>query len=119
MRSHLNETSNTQIWSMFLPLYSGEAMLCGLPLFHANGTMITGAIPFSMNGHVVLLTPNGFRSKSVIKYFYKIVEHYKPVTFSAVPTVLSALLTTPIEDEDISSLRFVILWRGPPFRRFI
>ncbi|MBW2439150.1 MAG: AMP-binding protein, partial [Deltaproteobacteria bacterium] len=54
--------------------------------------------------------------------FYKIVDHYKAVTFSSVPTVLSILLDIPVGDADISSLRYAICGAAPLsvelFKRF-
>jgi fatty-acyl-CoA synthase len=110
---------------MFLPaldLNQGEAILCGLPLFHANGTTVTGSTPFSIGAHVVLLGTSGYRDPYVAQNFYKIVEHYKAVTFSAVPTFLSVLLEIPKGDANISSLRFAGCGAAPLsvelFKRF-
>ena len=100
----------------------GEAALCGLPLFHVNGTTVTGSMPFSIGAHVVLLGPRGYRDPSVMQNFYKIVDHYKAVSFSSVPTVLSVLLDIPKGDADISSLRYAICGAAPLsvelFKRF-
>jgi fatty-acyl-CoA synthase len=103
-------------------LNTGEATLCGLPLFHVNGTTVTGSLPFSIGAHVVLLGPRGYRDPSVMQNFYKIVDHYQAVTFSSVPTVLSVLLDIPKGDADISSLRYAICGAAPLsvelFKRF-
>jgi fatty-acyl-CoA synthase len=54
--------------------------------------------------------------------FYKIVDFYKPVSFSGVPTILSVLLDIPKGDADISSLRYAGCGAAPLsmelFRRF-
>jgi fatty-acyl-CoA synthase len=54
--------------------------------------------------------------------FYKIVAHYRAVSFSSVPTVLSVLLDTPKGDADISSLRYAGCGAAPLsvelFRKF-
>jgi fatty-acyl-CoA synthase len=97
-RTHFNEAAMANIFKFILPMDTGEAMLCGLPLFHANGTTVTGSTPFLIGAHVVLLSPRGYRDESVMKNFYKIVEHYQAVTFSAVPTILGVLLDIPKED---------------------
>lgn len=94
-------------------LRTGETILCGLPLFHVNGTTVTGSMPFSLGAHVVLLSPRGYREPSIMQNFYKIVEHYRAVTFSAVPTVLSVLLDIPKGKSDISSLRYAICGAAP------
>jgi len=103
--THYNEAAMALMFSSVLDLQPGEVTMCGLPLFHVNGTTVTGSGPFSIGAHVVILGAMGYRDPLVIKNFYKIVERYRAVTFSSVPTVLSMLLDTPKGDADISSLR--------------
>jgi fatty-acyl-CoA synthase len=123
-RTHFNEAAITAILQLVAgaDLKTGDSVLCGLPMFHGNATMATGIFPFSIGGHVVLLSPRGYRDPSVLQNFYKIVEHYRAVTFSCVPTVLSVLLDIPKQDADISSLRFGICGAAPlsvdVFKRF-
>ena len=112
-RTHFNEAAMAFIFKFILPMDTGAAMLCGLPLLHANGTTVTGSLPFLIGAHVVLLSPRGYRDESVMKNFYKIVEHYKAVTFSTVPTILGVLLDIPKGDADISSLRYAICGAAP------
>jgi len=103
-------------------LYAGEAIMCGLPLFHVNGTTVTGSFPFSIGAHAVILGPMGYRDPSIMQNFYRIVEHYRAVSFSCVPTVLSVLLEIPKADADISSLRYLVCGAAPLsvelFKRF-
>lgn len=121
-RTHYNEVvmaHDLKIMGGFTP---GSTLLCGLPLFHCNGTLVTGLTPFSFGGHVVILSPMGYRDPGVMKNFYRIVEKYKAETFSAVPTILSVLLDIPPGDADISSLKYAICGAAPLsvelFRRF-
>ena len=120
--THYNEAAMACILMAALELNQGETTLCGLPLFHVNGTMVTGSGPFSIGAHVVILGPMGYRDPSIMQNFYKIVAHYRPVTFSSVPTVLSVLLDMPKAEADLSSLRFAICGAAPLsvelFRRF-
>ena len=120
--THFNETAMAFMLGAAAVLNKGEATLCGLPLFHVNGTMVTGSTPFSIGAHVVLLGPRGYRDPSVMQNFYKIVGLYKAVAFSSVPTVLSVLLDIPIGGADISSLRYAICGAAPLsvelFKRF-
>lgn len=104
--THFNEVAMSLMMVLHGDLRRGEATLSGLPLFHVNATTVTGSYPFSIGAHVVILSPQGYRDANVIKNFYKIVEHYKAVSFSLVPTVLSMLLQVPTDDADISSLRY-------------
>lgn len=121
-RSHFNEIA--LIWSLrfAVDLRPGEAVMVGLPLFHCNGACITGLLPFSMGGEVVMLSAAGYRDPAIMKHFYEIVAHFRPVFFSCVPTVLSVLLDIPVGDADISSLRYLICGAAPLsvelFRRF-
>jgi fatty-acyl-CoA synthase len=120
--THLNEAAMALMTAAAADLKTGETTMCGLPLFHVNGTTVTGSVPFSMGAHVVLLSPTGYRNPRVMQNFYKIVEHYRAVTFSSVPTVLSVLLDIPKGDSDISSLRYLGCGAAPLsvelFRRF-
>lgn len=120
--THFNEAAMAFMVGLAADINAGEAMLCGLPLFHVNGTMVTGSLPLSMGAHIVILGPRGYRDPSIMQNFYKIVQHYRAVTFSAVPTVLSVLLDIPKGDADISSLRYAICGAAPLsvelFRKF-
>ncbi len=120
--THFNEAAMAFMAGYAVDLNPGETTLCGLPLFHVNGTTVTGSAPFSMGAHVVLISPSGYRDPSIMKNFYKIVEYYRAVTFSSVPTVLATLLDIPKGDADISSLRYAICGAAPLsvelFRRF-
>ena len=111
--THMNEVALSVTADMSTELNAGEAVLVGLPLFHINGTLLTGFYPFSIGAHVVLMTPRGYRDPSVMANFYSIAAHYKAVTFSAVPTILSMLLEASRGDADISSLRYCICGAAP------
>ncbi len=112
-RSHSNEVVIAWDLMATTALQPGDAVMVGLPLFHANGTCVTGLLPFSVGGHVVMLSPAGYRDASIMKNFYNIVDHYKPVFFSCVPTVLSVLLEIPVGSADISSLRYLLCGAAP------
>ncbi|RLB40093.1 MAG: acyl-CoA synthetase [Deltaproteobacteria bacterium] len=112
-RTHFNEVVLTWDLMAATGLQAGEAVMVGLPLFHCNGTCITGLLPFSLGGHVIILSAAGYRDASIMKNFYKIVEHFRPVFFSCVPTVLSVLLDLPVGDADISSLRYLVCGAAP------
>ena len=92
---------------------SPRTVLCGLPLFHVNGQLVTGLQPWMRGDHVVLATPEGYRGKTVIARFWDIVARFRISTFSGVPTLYSAVLETPIRDNDICSLEFAICGAAP------
>lgn len=115
LRTHRNELVNATSVLHAAPsmLGMGRTILCGLPLFHVNATLITGLIPFMNGATVVLATPQGFRGKGVFEHFWQIVERFKVTTFSGVPTVYSTLLQHPVGDNDISSLEYCMCGAAP------
>ncbi|WP_436774365.1 AMP-binding protein [Yinghuangia sp. YIM S09857] len=85
--------------------YTGDAVaLAGLPLFHVNALHVTGLGSFMHGRPVVSLGPLGYRDKALTADFWRIIEHFRVTSFSAVPTVYAALPPVP-EDVDLSSLR--------------
>ncbi|WP_028326076.1 acyl-CoA synthetase [Desulfatirhabdium butyrativorans] len=121
-RTHFNEVIMGWDIRAMGGLSRSSSLLCGLPLFHVNGTTVTGLAPFSVGAHVVILSPSGYREPTIIKNFFKIVEKYRATNFSAVPTALSTLLDVPVAGADISSLQYAICGAAPLsvelFRRF-
>lgn len=112
-RTHFNEAANAWAVTTVTDITASDTLLCGLPLFHSNAMMVTGLAPFSVGAHVVLLSPAGYRNPRTIPAFWRSVERYRATFFSAVPTVLSALLNVPREDANIRSLRFAICGAAP------
>ncbi|TMR93945.1 acyl-CoA synthetase [Nonomuraea basaltis] len=78
--------------------------LAGLPLFHVNAVHVTGLAPFMHGASVVSLGPLGYRDKTLMADFWRIIERYQVTAFSAVPTVYANLPPVP-DGVDISSLR--------------
>lgn len=119
--THFNEVYDAWAAAQFLDMSPEKVIFCGLPLFHVNGVIVTGMLPFMHGASVVLGTPQGYRG-GVIPNFWSIVEHYKINYFSGVPTVYSALLNVPLEEQDISSLEFAVCGAAPMpvevFRKF-
>ena len=120
--THLNELANAWSVAAVGGVEPGDTLLCGLPLFHVNGVVVTGLVPFMVGARAVLLGADGFRSKTMIAHFWRNVARWKASFFSAVPTVYSTLLATPIDDADVSTLRYALCGAAamPPelIRRF-
>ena len=120
--THLNELANAWSVAAVGGVAPGDTLLCGLPLFHVNGVVVTGLVPFMAGARAVLLGADGFRSKTAIAHFWRNVERWRASFFSAVPTVYSTLLATPIGGADVSSLRYALCGAAamPPelIRRF-
>ncbi|HDJ29220.1 MAG TPA: acyl-CoA synthetase [Proteobacteria bacterium] len=112
--THFNEVSMVEMVRInFSGLHQGDTFMCGLPLFHVNGTTATGSLPLALGAHILLLSPRGYRDPGVIKNFSRIVEHYRGVFFSAVPTVLAMLLADLDKNADISSLKYLLCGAAP------
>jgi len=115
MRTHRNEVANA--WSLAQLLGDGigpgRNLFCGLPLFHVNGVMVTGLLPFSRGAHVLLGTTQGFRGDGVIAGFWRLVERHRIHFFSAVPTVFAALQQEPVDGFDLRSLQYGLCGAAP------
>lgn len=114
MRTHKSEVFNA--WAMVAnlqPRDSGQVIFCGLPLFHVNGQLVTGLMPWTQGDRVIIGTPQGYRGEGVIANFWAMVQHFGINFFSGVPTVYSALLQQPTTGFDISSLQYALCGAAP------
>jgi len=120
--THANEVFMAWAMMSVLNMHAGDVFLCGLPLFHVNGVMVTGLSNFLCGASVVVATPQGYRNPNLLPNFWKLIERYRVNYFSAVPTIYTALLDIPVAKNDISSLRYAICGAAPMppevFRRF-
>lgn len=116
MRNHKNEVANVlQARALFGEdmLNQGNVILCGLPLFHVNAVMVTGLLPLSLGGEILLVTPEGYRGDGVMANFWAIIEQYRVNFFSGVPTLFAGLLHLPVGNHDISSLKHCLCGAAP------
>jgi fatty-acyl-CoA synthase len=109
--SHLNEAFVAAMLNVVVP--GPNVIICGLPLFHVNGAMVTGLGAFNAGWEVVMLTPAGYRGKGVLQNFWKLVERFQANSFSGVPTIYATLADLPQRGADISSLRFAFCGAAP------
>ena len=92
-------------YSVILAQEARHSTFAGNPLFHIGG-IVHGAIASLSRGMtLVLLGPIGFRTKNVIRDYWRLVERYGITNLSGVPTIFSALASVPSGDADTSSLR--------------
>jgi fatty-acyl-CoA synthase len=113
-RTHGSEVFNAWAIAAHMQPRSGvQVMFCGLPLFHVNGQLVTGLMPWTQGDHVILGTPQGYRGEGVIPRFWEMVEHFGINLFSGVPTVYAALLQNEWQGRDLSSLRYAICGAAP------
>lgn len=88
--------------------------ICGLPMFHVNAVFVTGLNVFARGGQSILLSPAGFRTPGIVDNLWHLINKYQATYFSAVPTIVSALLKTVPEDKSlISSMQYVACGAAP------
>jgi fatty-acyl-CoA synthase len=109
--SHLNEAFVATMMESIVP--GPNVIMGGLPLFHVNGAMVTGLAAFQAGWEVVMLTPEGYRGKGVMRNFWKLVERFQANSFSGVPTTYSTLANLPLAGADTSSLRHAFCGAAP------
>ena len=117
MLSHANYIADVRMFAELLPLARGDVMGMVLPLFHVNAQFVTTMLPMLIGAQAAM-----WDRFSATEFWTKVGE-FEPVTFSAVPTMLAALLNAPGADEaETNTLRFVICGAAPLspslFRRF-
>jgi fatty-acyl-CoA synthase len=93
-------------------LRAGDVLLSALPTFHVIAGIASGLAALTAGAQMLLPGVNGYRNPYLLMDFWKIVARHKVTSFSAVPTVLGALLDVPV-DADISSLRYVPCGAAP------
>ncbi len=78
-----------------------DIALCLLPLYHINGLVVTLLAPLVASIAVVM--PERF----IMAEFWPLIENYRPTWFSAVPTIISKILSEPQPERfRYASLRF-------------
>jgi len=85
----------------------GARLFMALPLFHVGGSLTHCLQQLSAGGTLVVLSASGWRNKSAMPNFWKLVDRYQPEVFAAVPTVIGAVLNVSMADADVSSIRTV------------
>ena len=103
--THLNQVTQAWVIGLMLHVHPGESVLFGLPLFHVGGALTQALAFLSCGGHLVVVSPAGWRNPAAARNVWKLVERWRPVNMVGVPTVLVAALTIPVDGADISSLK--------------
>ena len=91
-------------YEILLDQKSWHCSFAAHPLFHIGGLVHHTMSALSRGQTSVILGPMGFRTKNVIRDYWKLVERYKITDLGGVPTTLGALANVP-PDADISTLR--------------
>lgn len=111
--SHRNEIANAWQSCCCFALTADDVVFNAAPLFHVTGTILLSLAPFLAGAHVVMGGPEGFRNAGTITAFWDIIARHRISVCCGVPTVYAALLSSPCDGKDISSLRFAICGAAP------
>jgi long-chain acyl-CoA synthetase len=107
MLSHRNLIVNATQCAELVPLSEGERVGMLLPLFHANAQVVTTLMPLLIGLEVMMW------ERFSASEFWATVEQLEPVTLSAVPMMLAAVLNAPGAPGSETSLRFLICGAAP------
>jgi len=91
-------------YSVLLALEPRHVIFAGSPLFHIGGIVHRTISSLAAGMTSLLLGPMGFRTRNVIRNYWKLVERHGVTDLGGVPTTLGALANVP-PGADISSLR--------------
>jgi long-chain acyl-CoA synthetase len=107
MLTHRNELANAAMGAELLPLGPGDRVGMLLPLFHANAQVVTCVIPIMIGLEIVMW------ERFSASTFWDTVAELEPVSLSAVPTILAAVLNAPGAPGAGTSLRYAICGAAP------
>lgn len=110
--THANEVADAWMLAASSLFDEETVVFAALPLFHVNALVVTLLAPLFKGQTVVWAGPLGYRDPALFGAFWRIVEHYRIVAMSAVPTVYAVLAQVPV-DAEISSLRFPMVGASP------
>jgi fatty-acyl-CoA synthase len=111
--SHANQVFMAFMFNNMFKINGQDKAMGGLPLFHVNAIYTSGLALFLEGANVLVLGADGFRNKSCVQDFWRVVAKYKATLFSGVPTFYSALLEIPVGDNNIGSLRVGLMGAAP------
>jgi fatty-acyl-CoA synthase len=107
-QTHRNQIHAAWSFAQMFDITETDVGLNGFPLFHVGGTSTMGLSILAAGGHVVMLSPNGFRNPEVVKNIWTLVNDFRATILGGVPTTIGAVSEIPVGDNDLSSLRFTL-----------
>lgn len=112
-QSHLNQIHAAWSLAQLFDLSETDVALNGFPLFHVGGTTTMGMSVLGAGGHVVFLSPSGFRERGMVTGVWRLVERFRATVLGGVPTVIGSMSEIPVDGADLSSLRFAMTGGSP------
>jgi fatty-acyl-CoA synthase len=110
--THRNQAFVAQSAAAMYDLQPTDLMLNGFPLFHVAGAFVYGLCVLAAGGTILIPTRLGMRNRDFMATLWRQVEQYRITCIGAVPTVISACNSLPV-DADISSLRLMLTGGSP------
>jgi fatty-acyl-CoA synthase len=111
--THGNQVHTSWAAGLFYDVTERDVAINGFPLFHVAGSFVYGTALFHRGVNIVLPTRTGMRNPEVVRNYWKLVERHRVTSLAAVPTVVAALVNTPVDGADISSIRMLITGGSP------
>ncbi len=105
--THANQVYQAWGCNLMLDGRPGVNLLFGMPLFHVGGALTQALATLAAGGCLVVLSPAGWRNPAAIRNLWPLIERFRPIALTSVPTVLAASLAVPVGSADLSSLRFI------------
>jgi len=93
--THLNLLADAKAVSEWFHFSTDTRTLCILPLFHNNGQVVTLLAPLYAGGSTVVV-----KGKASLLPFWGLVAKYDVTWTSVMPSILSILLSLPMERKD-------------------
>jgi fatty-acyl-CoA synthase len=83
----------------------GDAMPCGMPLFHVGGLVMGAMAPLAYGATIIQLTRRGYREPGLLDAFWGIVSRERAAILVGPPTVVIEATQRFRGDLDLSSVR--------------
>ncbi len=90
-----------------------DRILTGLPLFHVGGSVDMLLSGIAAGVTLMFPTALGLRNPEVISRFWSLVDETRATLVGGVPTMLSAMTTSPRADATLSTLRGFVTGGSP------
>lgn len=104
-QTHGNIVHSAWCFAQAFAITEQDVGLNGLPFFHVGGTATWGLSVLGAAGHIVVLTPTGFRNREMVRNYWVLAERYRATMLGSVPTAIGALTEVPLDGRDLSSAR--------------
>ncbi len=113
LHTHGNELHVSWSACLMLDVRPDDTGINGFPLFHVAGSMVFGLAFLAGGAGVVLPTRLGMRHPEIGARYWEHIAEHRVSLLSAVPTILATLLSQPVPEADISSVRGLIIGGSP------